>query len=68
VNNQLTAPIRFSPSLERPDVNEAETTQGLIATMRYITEKTLADGGHANDEKSIFHLLIACYSVLDRVD
>ena len=47
MNNQLTAPIRFSPSLERPDVNEAETTQGLIATMRYITEKTLADGGHA---------------------
>jgi Catalase len=47
VNNQLTAPIRFSPSLERPDVNEAETTQGLIATMRYINEKTLADGGHA---------------------
>jgi hypothetical protein len=40
-------PVRFSPSVERPDATEADTTQGLIATMRYITEKTLADGGHA---------------------
>jgi hypothetical protein len=45
--NQLKAPVRFSPSIERPDADEAETTQGLIATMRYINEKTLADGGHA---------------------
>jgi catalase len=47
VNNQLGAPVRFSPSVERPDADEEKTTQGLIATMRYINEKTLADGGHA---------------------
>jgi hypothetical protein len=41
------APVRFSPSVERPDADEAETTRALIATMRYINEKTWADGGHA---------------------
>jgi hypothetical protein len=33
--------------VERPDADEAETTKGLIATIQYITERTLADGGHA---------------------
>ena len=47
MNVQLEAPVRFSPSVERPDVDEAKTTQALIATMRYINEKTFADGGHA---------------------
>src|SRR5216683_8296419 len=47
MNVQLEAPFRFSPSVERPDVYEAKTTQALIATMRYINEKTFADGGHA---------------------
>lgn len=47
MSNQPLAPIRFSPSVERPGDDEAETIQGLIATMRYINEKTLADGGHA---------------------
>ena len=47
MNVQLEAPVRFSPSVERPDADEAKTTQGLIATMRYINEKTFADGGHA---------------------
>jgi Catalase len=47
INNQIRAPVRFSPSVERPDPDEAQTTQGLIAAMRYINEKTLADGGHA---------------------
>jgi hypothetical protein len=47
VNNQPGVPVRFCPSVERPDADEAKTTQGLIATMLYITEKTLADGGHA---------------------
>src|SRR5260370_11305102 len=46
MNVQLEAPVRFSPSVERPDADEAKTTQGLIATMRYINEKTFADGGH----------------------
>ena len=39
--------VRFSPAVERPEPDEAETIRGLISTMRYINEKTLADGGHA---------------------
>jgi hypothetical protein len=41
------APIRFNPSVERLDPDEAVTIKGLIATMRYVNEKTFADGGHA---------------------
>src|SRR5947199_6411404 len=41
------APVRFNPSVERVDPDEAVTIQGLIATMRYVNEKTFADGGHA---------------------
>jgi hypothetical protein len=44
---QLEAPVRFSPSVERLEADEAETIRGLITTLRYINEKTLADGGHA---------------------
>src|SRR5882762_1645187 len=44
---QIEAPIRFSPSVERLEPDEAKTIQGLIAAMRYVNEKTLADGGHA---------------------
>jgi len=44
---QLGGPVRFSPSMERLDADEAKTIQGVIATMRYINEKTFADGGHA---------------------
>jgi hypothetical protein len=40
-------PIRFNPSVERLDPDEAETIKGLIATMRYVNEKTFAAGGHA---------------------
>jgi hypothetical protein len=47
MNGQLETPVRFSPSVERPDADEAKTTQSLIATLRYINEKTFADGGHA---------------------
>jgi hypothetical protein len=47
MNVQLEAPVRFSPSVERPDADEPKTTQALIATLRYINEKTFADGGHA---------------------
>jgi hypothetical protein len=47
IDNSLQAPVRFSPSVERPEADEVETIQGLMATMRYINEKTLADGGHA---------------------
>jgi len=44
---QRGGPVRFSSSMERLDADEAKTIQGLIATMRYINEKTFADGGHA---------------------
>jgi hypothetical protein len=47
MNGQLESPVRFSPSVERPDGDEAKTTQALIATLRHINEKTFADGGHA---------------------
>src|SRR5258708_15326941 len=47
MNVQLEAHVRFGSSVERPDADEAKTTQALIATMRYINEKTFADGGHA---------------------
>ena len=47
LNDQFVAPIRFEPDVERPVVDEAATITGLIATMRYIAEKTFADGGHA---------------------
>jgi len=47
MNVQLESPVRFSPSVERPDADEAKTTEALISTLRYINEKTFADGGHA---------------------
>src|SRR5258708_24126403 len=46
-SKQVDNPVPFSPSVERPEPNEAQTIQGLIAAMRYGNEKTLADGGHA---------------------
>jgi Catalase len=45
--NHIGVPVRFSPDAERPEADEARTTRGLIATMRYIGERTYADGGHA---------------------
>src|SRR5258708_8072996 len=47
MKGQREAPVRFGSSVERADADEAKTTQALIATMRYINEKTFADGGHA---------------------
>jgi hypothetical protein len=46
-NIRLEPPVRFSASVERLGADEAETTQALIATMRYINERTFADGGRA---------------------
>lgn len=40
-------PLYFDPSVETPEKDEAETTQGLIAQMRKIAEITYEDGGHA---------------------
>jgi hypothetical protein len=39
--------VRYSPEVEQPEHDESETTQGLIETLRSISEQTLADGGHA---------------------
>ena len=44
--NQLDAPVRFDRAVERLDVDEAATTQGLVEIMRYIAETTFAHGGH----------------------
>lgn len=43
----VNAPVRFDPSVERLDPDEGVTINGLIATMRYVNEKTFADSGHA---------------------
>lgn len=40
-------PLRFDPSVEELEKDEAETTQGLIEQMRKISEITYEDGGHA---------------------
>ena len=44
-NERFGVPVRFSESVERVEPDEAATIQGLIAAMRYVNEKTLADGG-----------------------
>jgi hypothetical protein len=46
-NDRFVGPVRFDQTVERLEVDEAKITQGLIATMRYINERTFADGGHA---------------------
>jgi hypothetical protein len=40
-------PIPYAPIFERIPHDEAETTAGLISTMRDIAEKVYEDGGHA---------------------
>jgi hypothetical protein len=39
--------VRYSPAIEAPEKDEAQTAKELMATMRSISEKTLANGGHA---------------------
>jgi len=46
-SGERNAPVRFGPLVERLELDEAKTVQGLIAAMRYVNEKTFADGGHA---------------------
>lgn len=41
------APLRYSPEVERPEPDEAETLKGLIETLRSISETTFKDYGHA---------------------
>ncbi|NOG71759.1 catalase family protein [Roseicella sp. DB1501] len=38
-------PLRYDPGFERPEPGEADTTEGLVETMRGIAETTFADGG-----------------------
>lgn len=45
--NAASTFLRYSPAVEVPEQDEAETTQGLIDTMRSISQQTLSDGGHA---------------------
>jgi hypothetical protein len=40
-------PQRYDSSLERPEKDEAETTEALVDTLRKISETTYKDGGHA---------------------
>lgn len=40
-------PVRYEPVFERPEPDEAATTQALVETLRKIQEKTYEDGGHA---------------------
>lgn len=42
------SPVRFEPSMEKFDTDEAETTQGLIETITKIQEKVYADSAHAS--------------------
>ena len=44
---EATSYLRYSPDIERPEPDEAETARAIAETMRSIAEKTLADGGHA---------------------
>ena len=41
-----SAPIRFDPSFESPEPDEAETTAEMVETLRSIAQKTYDDGGH----------------------
>lgn len=43
----LDAPLRYDPSYEQPEENEAETAREIVETMRTISETTFKDYGHA---------------------
>ena len=42
-----TAPLRYHPDIEQPEADEAATADGLVTTLRTISETTFANGGHA---------------------
>jgi hypothetical protein len=42
-----TAPLRYDPSVEQPETDEAEVGAELVKTLRGISETTFKDGGHA---------------------
>jgi len=41
-----TSPLRYDPSVEHPEKDEAETEAALTETMLSISETTFKDGGH----------------------
>lgn len=41
------SPLRYSPAVEVPEPDEAETRQGMIDALRSISETTFQDSGHA---------------------
>ena len=41
------SPIRYTPDVEQPEADEAETTQSIVAQMRKIGETVFKDSGHA---------------------
>ena len=43
----MTTPIRYTPAVESPEADEAETIASLIATMKTITATTFEDEGRA---------------------
>jgi hypothetical protein len=47
MSNTLKSPVLYSPSVETPEKDEAETSQGLNATLHDILETTSSDYGHA---------------------
>lgn len=67
MNRSSAQPVRFDPTLERPEQDEAETTAKLIETLRDIGEKTLEDNGHASRSvhAKSHGLLFAQLTVLD---
>jgi hypothetical protein len=47
MSNQPTAsPLRYEPSLEKPEEDETETVHALLETLQKINETTFKDGGH----------------------
>jgi hypothetical protein len=47
LGNPPAAPVRFSPDVEKPEPDEAQTFAELVATLRGITETTSKDYGHS---------------------
>uniref|UniRef100_UPI0035CC2E66 catalase family protein n=1 Tax=uncultured Sphingomonas sp. TaxID=158754 RepID=UPI0035CC2E66 len=47
MSSSLKPPVRYSPAVETPEKDEAETSQGLNATLHDIIHKTSQDYGHA---------------------
>jgi hypothetical protein len=67
MNRSFAQPVRFDPTLERLEEDEAETTAKLIETLRDIGEKTLEDNGRASRSvhAKSHGLLLAELAVMD---